>query len=190
MRPRNPRHPRAFIFERRHNLLERVLFASVLVLLSFAMQSGTCAQDTVTGAFEGTISDSQSGATLKGALVEIINQQTGVTISLRTDYRGRFFQGLLIPGIYRIRVSINGYQTKEVIQRLKITYTGEVVPVPVALDPGPAVLPPATAPPAPAVTDTDIRAGIITIDAHRSGSFTEEELTALPRSEEHTSELQ
>src|SRR5262245_6720761 len=180
MRPRNPRHPRAFIFERRHNLLERVLFASVLVLLSFAMQSGTCAQDTVTGAFEGTISDSQSGATLKGALVEIINQQTGVTISLRTDYRGRFFQGLLIPGIYRIRVSINGYQTKEVIQRLKITYTGEVVPVPVALDPGPAVLPPATAPPAPAVTDTDIRAGIITIDARRSGSFTEEELTALP----------
>jgi len=144
------------------------------------MQSGTCAQDTVTGAFEGTISDSQSGATLKGALVEIINQQTGVTISLRTDYRGRFFQGLLIPGIYRIRVSINGYQTKEVIQRLKITYTGEVVPVPVALDPGPAVLPPATAPPAPAVTDTDIRAGIITIDARRSGSFTEEELAALP----------
>src|SRR5215471_1049219 len=156
-------------FERRDNQLKRVLLISVSILLGFAMQSAVRAQDTVTGAFEGTISDSQSGANLKGALVEIINQQTGVTITLHTDYRGRFFQGLLTPGIYRIRVSITGYQTKEVIQRLKITYTGEVVPVPVALDPATAV-PPAT--PAPAVADTDIRASIITIDARRSGSFT------------------
>jgi len=190
MRPQNPPfcqsrtrsgHPKAFIFELGHNLLGRVFLASVLVLLGTAMQLGTRAQDTVTGAFEGTISNSQTGAALKGALVEIINQQTGVVISLRTDHRGEFFQGLLIPGIYRIRVSIAGYQTKEVIQRLKITYTGEVVPVPVALDPAPAVPPPAPPPaPAPAVTDTDIRASIITIDARRSGSFTEEELTALP----------
>ncbi|MEK6335430.1 MAG: TonB-dependent receptor [Acidobacteriota bacterium] len=127
------------------------------------------------------ISDRQSGTALKGALVEIINQQTGVVITLRTDYRGRFYQGLLIPGIYRIRVSTTGYQTKEVVQRLKITYTGEVVPVPVALDPAPAIPPPvAAATPAPAVADTDIRASIITVDGRRSGSFAEEEVTTLP----------
>jgi hypothetical protein len=139
------------------------------------------AQDTVTGAFEGIVSDSQTGAALKGALVEIINQQTGVAITLRTDYRGRFYQGLLIPGVYRIRVSTVGYETREVLQRLKITYTGEVVPVPVALDPASATPAPVSSPtPAPAVEDTDIRSSINTSDARRSGSFSEEEVSTLP----------
>ena len=135
----------------------------------------------MTGAFEGTISDSQTGAALKGALVEIINQQTGVAISLRADYRGRFYQGLLIPGVYRIRVSNAGYETREVLQRLKITYTGEVVPVPVALDPVRATPAPASSPvPAPTAADSEIRASIITTDARRSGSFSEEEVSTLP----------
>ena len=142
------------------------------------------AQDTVTGAFEGTVSDSQTGAPLRGALVEIINQQTGVAISLRADFRGRFYQGLLIPGVYRIRVSTPGYEPKEVLQRLKITYTGEVVPVPVALDPAPVGVPPApttaTGAAAPAVEDTDIRSSINSTDGRRSGSFDDEQLSALP----------
>lgn len=138
------------------------------------------AQDTVTGAFEGIVTDSQSGVRLRGALVEIINQQTRVTYTLRTDYRGRFFQGLLLPGTYTVRVSLTGYQTKEAAQILRITYTGEVVPVPVALD----ALPTGTAAPAPAnplsVEDTDTRANISTIDGRRTGSFTESEIVKLP----------
>lgn len=162
-------------------LLAKSLLAVAVVGLGFVSARTVRAQDTVTGAFEGTISDSQSGAALKGALVEIINQQTNVAISLRTDYRGRFYQGLLLPGIYRIRVSATGYQTREAIQPLKITYTGEVVPVPVALDPGPAVPPPAAAGTAAAtLADTEIRASIITVDARRSGSFGDEEVTSLP----------
>src|SRR5438445_10923863 len=93
------------------------------------------AQDTVTGAFEGTVTDSQTGTPLKDAAVEIINQQTGLTMRLHTDFRGRFYQGLLIPGVYKVSVSLPGYHTREVLQRLKITYTGEAVPVPIALDP-------------------------------------------------------
>src|SRR5258705_9286805 len=96
-------------------------------LLVFAIPA--VAQDTVTGAFEGIVSDSQTGAPLKGAEVQIINEQTGLTIRLVSDFRGRFFQGLLLPGNYLIRVSMSGYNTQEVHQRLKITYTGEVVPV-------------------------------------------------------------
>jgi hypothetical protein len=119
---------------------------------------------------------------LKGAAVEIINQQTGVTFSLRTNYRGRFFQGLLLPGDYTVRVSMPGYQTKEAAQLLRITYTGEVVPVPVALDPAPTVTtptpPPATAP--PSAEDNDLRASIVTIDGRRSGSFAEKEVVTLP----------
>ncbi len=140
------------------------------------------AQDTVTGAFEGIVSDSQTGAVLKGAAVEIINQQTGLTVTLQTDNRGRFYQGLLIPGIYRVRVALSGYQTREVLQRLKITYTGEVVPIPVALDPAPSATPAATPTPAPVlgVEDTDTRAGMNRVDGASRGSFSEEEVSTLP----------
>jgi hypothetical protein len=142
------------------------------------------AQDTVTGAFEGTVTDSQNGALLKDAVVEIINQQTGLTINLRTDNRGRFYQGLLIPGIYKVRVALTGYQTREVSQRLKITYTGEVVPVPVSLDPvspATATATPAAAP-APGVEDTDIRSDMNRVNGTRRGSFSEEEVGSLPLS--------
>jgi len=155
-------------------------FLFSLVLLCSLTAS---AQDTVTGAFEGIVSDSQTGAPLKGAAVQIINEQSGLTASLSTDYRGRFFQGLLQPGTYRVRVALAGYQTREVLQRLKITYTGEVVPVPVSLDPLPAaVTPGATPTPLPALTveDTDIRSSMNRTDGRRGGSFSDDELQGLP----------
>src|ERR1051325_6032607 len=136
------------------------------------------AQDTVTGAFEGTVTDSQTGLPLRGAIVEIINQQTGITYNLRSNYRGQFFQGRLLPGTYTIRVALSGYQTRETAQLLRITYTGEVVPVPVALDPGTGVAAAATAP--ASAEDNDIRASIVTSDARHSGSFTEKQAVTLP----------
>ena len=153
----------------------------IFCLILFALPFKVFAQDTVTGAFEGIISDSHTGTALKSALVEITNQQTGLTITLHTDFRGRFYQGLLTPGIYRIRVSAPNYEPREVLQQLKITYTGEVVPVPVALDPAPLAPPPIVVPtPVLAHEDTEIRASIITTDARRSGSFTKEEVSTLP----------
>lgn len=151
-------------------------FSIALHCFGFAVR----AQDTVTGGFQGIVTDSQSGVRLRGAFVEIINQQTGVTYNLRSDYRGRFFQGLLLPGTYTVRVSLAGYQTKEAAQLLRITYTGEVVPVPVALDTLPTTATPA--PPANPLSaeDTDIRSSIVTVDGRRSGSFAETEVVALP----------
>jgi len=138
------------------------------------------AQDTVTGAFEGTVTDSQSGVRLRGAVVEITNQKTGLTYNLHTNYRGRFFQGLLLPGTYTIRVSFAGYQTKETAQLLRISRTGEVVPVPVGLDAISTAT--TTAPPANPLSaeDTDIRAGIPTTDGSRAGSYVEKEVSTLP----------
>ncbi|HBB94066.1 MAG TPA: hypothetical protein DC054_01630, partial [Blastocatellia bacterium] len=113
-------------------------------------------------------------------MVEIINEQTGVVSKPRTNYRGQFVQLLLSPGNYLIRISCPSYQTREVRQPLKITYTGEVVPVPVQLDDAGALPAPAVSPtPAPAA-DNEIRASIITIDARRSGSFGPEEVSNLP----------
>lgn len=171
---------------REYSLAQSLAFAALhLAFMTIALHcfgSLAWAQDTVTGAFEGIVTDSQTGAPLKSAVVEIINQQTGVTYNLRTDYRGRFFQGLLLPGNYIVRVTMAGYLTKAAIQVLRITYTGEVVPIPVALDPAPAGI---TAPAPPAVTpiaaeENEIRASIITIDGRRSGSYTEREVGTLP----------
>ena len=139
------------------------------------------AQDTLTGAFEGIISDSQTGAAIEGATIHIINKQTGLDIQKTTDSRGRFYQGLLAPGLYTIRVAMTGYQAREVDQLLRITYTGEVVPVPVALDPLPAAAAATPTPPPPVTEeDTDVRASINRADGRRGGSFTEQEVSLLP----------
>lgn len=172
--------------EARHNRPHVTVTLLLLMVSVLVMTKGTYAQDTVTGAFEGTVTHSQTGAPLKGADVEIINQQTGLIINTQTDNRGRFYQGLLLPGVYKIRVALAGYQTHEHLQRLKITYTGEVVPVPVSLEPAspaiPSAAPTATPPPTPAlgVEDTDIPAGINRLDGRRSGSFSEDEVMTLP----------
>jgi len=69
----------------------------VLLVLVFHFCAGSIrSQDTVTRAFEGNVTNSQTGEALKGATVEILNQQTGLIIRTETDYRGRFYQGLLI----------------------------------------------------------------------------------------------
>ena len=164
----------------------KVRLKSCLASLPFIVLFGTIipakAQDTVTGAFQGIVTDSQTGDPLKDAVVEIINQQTLVSISLKTDYRGRFFQGLLLPGTYIVRVSMAGYLPKAVLQPLRITYAGEVVPVPVALDQTPTgttPLPPSAVVPT-AVEENDIRATIIAIDGRRSGSYLDKEVVTLP----------
>jgi len=151
---------------------------TVTVLTAVLFVNSINAQDTVTGAFEGTVTNSQDGTALKGAAVTIINQQTGVTFNLQTDYRGRFFQGLLLPGTYLVRVAMPGFQTREAIQLLRITYTGQVVPIPVALDPAAVATP--TVPIPPSAEDNDIRASINTIDGRRSGSYTDKEVVTLP----------
>ena len=148
--------------------------------LTFARAGRT--QDTVTGAFEGTVTNSQTGTPVEGATALIINQQTGLIVTKRTDSKGRFYQGLLAPGLYTIRVSATGYETREVTQRLFITRAGEVVPVPVSLDPV-STAPPAAATPTPPILtedDTDLRARLNATNAQRGDSFTEEELATLP----------
>ncbi len=182
-------------------LLRAALFGSLLCIL---MASPALTQDTVTGAFEGTVTNSQTGTPVAGATAEIINLETGLLLTRRTDARGRFYQGLLAPGIYRIRVSAAGFQTQEVVQRLAIARTGEVVPVPVSLEPAtPGNPPPVPTPGAPPATGTpplpgappapvpapatplptaasEIRGAINTADASRTGSFNETQVSVLP----------
>ncbi len=153
------------------------IFFQAILLISVSVICSAKGQDTVTGAFEGTVTNNLTGDPVEGARAEITNVRTGITVIKTTDARGRFYQGLLPPDIYRIRVSRPGFQPREVEQELKIARTGQVVPVPVTLDPLSAVaapLPPATA------AETAVRASINTLDASRSGSFSEVEVSLLP----------
>src|SRR5687768_2624287 len=81
--------------------LTRLILSCTLALgVLFAGTPVTSSQDTVTGAFEGTVTNSQTGAIISGASVQIINQQTNQTTPKTSDSRGRFYAGLLAPGIY------------------------------------------------------------------------------------------
>ena len=117
---------------------------SALLGLTFAVPIR--AQDTVTGAFDGLVTDSRTGNPIAQATVQIINRYTQVPVAKRTDAQGRFYQGLLQPGIYTIRVSAPSYQTNSVDQRLIATKENRVQPVPIKLDP--------EAPPTPSSTPT------------------------------------
>ena len=147
----------------------RLLLLSLLCLVVAAAPA--FAQDTVTGALEGVVSNKQTGAPIKDADVQIINQQTGLVIFLRTDSEGRFYEGQLAPGAYRIRVAMGGFETREIFQEVKISYTDPVIPVPVPLDPLAAAAAPT---PIPDSRDSDIRVRMNRIDARRRGSFTKE----------------
>ncbi|HVS21971.1 MAG TPA: hypothetical protein VHD88_08995, partial [Pyrinomonadaceae bacterium] len=57
-----------------------IIFQLASLTLCLLLSSVVEAQDTLTGAFEGIISNSQNGAAIEGASVEIINQQTGLII--------------------------------------------------------------------------------------------------------------
>ena len=166
-----------------------------LLILQFGA-SGAKAQDTVTGAFEGSVTNSQNGAPIAGASVRFINQLTGVPIAKRSDSQGRFYQGLLPPGTYTIRVTAQGFKTKEVELRLLATRSNSVIPVPVTLDPESATAAPTPTPtssPGPTVTPTPIQStaqavaedrnvlsDINTTDGRRGGAYTDQEVSTLP----------
>ena len=119
------------------------LVAALSLLLSLPALTFAVVQDPVTGAFEGTVTNRQGGAAITGAIVQFINTMTEVPVAKRSDAQGRFYQGLLPPGVYRIRVSAAGFKTTIVEQRLLATRPNSVVPVPVVLEPEVAVtLPP------------------------------------------------
>lgn len=155
---------------------------AVAVLFYFLLfAASVSAQNTVTGAFQGDVS-SRTGEIITTAAVVITNIETGTAYNLTTDSQGRFYQGLLAPGFYTIQVTAPGYRIQLLRREIKVSLTGDVVPVPVRLEPEPPVVPGATPVPPPTVAEeaNDIRVEINTTDGRRDGSFREEELRRLP----------
>ena len=146
----------------------RWLSVPLLILCWFVLTPPVTAQDTVTGAFEGYVSNNKTRAPIKDADVQIINQQTGIVVSLRTDAQGRFYEGQLAPAVYLIRILVQGFQTVEITQELTTGYKGPVIPQPVPLEPNLTTT---------VVVAGDIRVEINKTDASRRDSFTKDVAT-------------
>lgn len=112
------------------NELLRVVSASTIAFLFCVLSPGSSrAQTEVTGAIEGLVVNSVTGEPIAGATVRIINFDTGLPYAVRTDGRGRFFRGLLVPGRYNVIISAPGFKTIErAKQRVDIEVTNAFLP--------------------------------------------------------------
>jgi hypothetical protein len=177
------------------------------LLLAFVPLASLKAQDTVTGAFAGTVRDRQTGAPITDATVRFTNQRTQVSIDKRVNGQGEFYLGLLQPGGYTIQVSAPGYKTEALKQLLVATKQNTVQPVPVTLEreavaqtqtqpkeatpaagqtPATGQTPTANQgaapvdPVGPIIDSVEITAELNSTDGRRSGLFTEKEVSTLP----------
>jgi hypothetical protein len=85
------------------------------------------------GTLQGRVSDS-TGAVVPGATVEVANVATGVAISTTSNEEGNYRVPFLIPGTYRITVTLQGF-SKFVSQNVDV-HVAEVLVVDATLQPG------------------------------------------------------
>ncbi len=90
--------------------------------------------DKTKGSFTGKVVDSQSGFAISGAVVQFINQHKNSQTAVRTDSEGTIFSTALSPGIYLIRISLQGYKTFSESQELFATRINAIIPVPIKLE--------------------------------------------------------
>ena len=90
-------------------------FLAALALLS----SAAFAQTTIaTGSIVGTVTD-DAGAVVRGAKVTMIGSTDQIIVAT-TDGQGMYSSGLLIPGVYRVRVEAKGFKTAELPLKVRV----------------------------------------------------------------------
>lgn len=77
-----------------------------------AAGSATIFAQTPTGAISGTVVDASS-AIVPNATVTIKNQDTGLTLNLKSDGGGRFLAPQLTPGQYSVQIAAAGFTPQE-----------------------------------------------------------------------------
>lgn len=91
-----------------------------------------CGQVT-TGSVQGVVTDS-SGAVVPGAGLELVNLLTNISYSTRSNDSGVYVFHLVPPGLYRLRVSFQGFRTA-VINGISVEI-GRNTMIDVTLQPG------------------------------------------------------
>ena len=85
-----------------------MLRSPIVVIAAIALCSSALAQNA-NGILDGRITDS-SGASIPGAKVTVENQGTGASQQYTTNAEGRFYQGQVLIGAYRVTVEKTGFQ--------------------------------------------------------------------------------
>ena len=93
--------------------MKRFLAFFLFLAVSFSVPSLLIAQSDVSGALSGVVTD-PTGAVLPGATVVLTNAESGTSITVKANSEGRYTAGLLKPGTYSIRASMQNFQSNTV----------------------------------------------------------------------------
>lgn len=96
----------------------RCNFSCILALLLCLTAPQLLAQSTQSTIL-GTVKDA-TGAVIPGAEVVVTNVEKGLSTTYRTDASGNYQALELIPGTYKVRVAMKGFET-ELIEDLQVT---------------------------------------------------------------------
>ena len=88
----------------------RVAFAAALLVCGGLIWTPAMAQTGGDGAIQGTVKDS-TGAIIPSATVTAKNVGTGVETTRTSSSDGLYNVGPLIPGVYEVTVTANGFAT-------------------------------------------------------------------------------
>jgi hypothetical protein len=111
-----------------NNILRKLLFASLALLLTLGAASRAFAQST--GSIRGTVND-PSGAAIAKAAVTVTDTSTGLSRDTVTNDSGIFVYPDLPIGNYTLKISAAGFET---MNRPGLTLlTGQVIDLPIAM---------------------------------------------------------
>src|SRR6266481_2150666 len=102
-------------FRRRPSITAASLFIFVLPIFA----------QTTQGLISGRVLDEQTGSAVTNATVNYISPATNASGSTHTDDHGDYYLPQLSPGLYRIRVAADKYQSQE-IHELELRVAGRI----------------------------------------------------------------
>jgi len=111
--------------------MSRVLFTCALIVMLTA--SSALANVPAAGAagIAGSIRDA-SGAAIPGATVRVINEESGAIVEAVSDAEGAYRTAELIPGRYRVEISLDGF---EAVARRTVVAADQTAAIDVTLMP-------------------------------------------------------
>ncbi len=100
---------RRTVMNPRINFAARMLASLCFAMLVFCLPHSASAQEA-RGTIKGTVMD-ESKAAVPGATVKITNIAMGTAVTVPTNAAGTFQAPFLIPGSYRVEVTMQGFKT-------------------------------------------------------------------------------
>src|SRR5579863_10077929 len=92
--------------------MARAGYRAFLVIMACVLSPAALGQGETTSAILGQVTDS-SNAVVAGATVTVINSDTELKRSAKTDEAGRFNFPQLMPGTYTVRVEAPGFEPQQ-----------------------------------------------------------------------------